>query len=174
MANKLGNLLMIGGVAVAALTNCLYVVDPGEKALIMNQISGLKKTVYNQGYNFKIPFVEVHLNLRSPQSSTTRDSSPSIFMSPQVPKISRPLPSLSEFCSNPFLRSFRTSISCSAEITRRRSSTQSVSKFWGRWWLSVIIDWLQTTPINFSNPERPLADRSEQTYSKELNNSTSR
>jgi hypothetical protein len=36
----------------------------------MNQISGLRKTVYHQGYNFKIPFVEVHHNLYSPLSST--------------------------------------------------------------------------------------------------------
>lgn len=65
MANKVSNLFMIGGLAVAALSNCLYVVDPGEKALIMNQVSGLKKTVYNQGYNFKIPFVEVNSCLYS-------------------------------------------------------------------------------------------------------------
>jgi len=76
MASKLGNLLMIGGIAVAALSNCLYVVDPGEKALIMNQISGLRKTVYNQGYNFKIPFVEVFLDLSSLLSFTTQGSSP--------------------------------------------------------------------------------------------------
>lgn len=60
MANKFSNLLTLGGLAILGLSNCLYVVDPGEKALIMNQISGLRKTVYNQGYNFKIPFVEVN------------------------------------------------------------------------------------------------------------------
>ena len=89
MANKLSNLLMIGGVAIAALTNCLYVVDPGEKALIMNQMTGLRKTVYNQGYNFKIPFVEVPLHSLSRPSSMMPDSSLSIFTLPQEQRTCR-------------------------------------------------------------------------------------
>ena len=57
MAQRFSNLFMLGGLALVSLSNCIYVVDPGEKALIMNQLSGLKKTVYHQGYNFKLPFV---------------------------------------------------------------------------------------------------------------------
>ena len=60
MANKYSNLFVLGGVALASLSNCVFVVDPGEKALIMNQISGLKRKVFNQGFNFKIPFIEVN------------------------------------------------------------------------------------------------------------------
>lgn len=70
MANKFSNLFVVGGIALASLSNCLFVVDPGEKALIMNQISGLKKTVYNQGYNFKLPFVEVTILKHSLPSFT--------------------------------------------------------------------------------------------------------
>ena len=59
MAQRFSNLFMLGGISLAALSSCIYVVDPGEKALIMNQLSGLKQKVYHQGYNFKLPFVEV-------------------------------------------------------------------------------------------------------------------
>ena len=59
MSNRFSNLLTIGGIALVSLSNCIFVVDPGEKALIMNQITGLQKKVFNLGYNFKIPFVEV-------------------------------------------------------------------------------------------------------------------
>lgn len=61
MTQRIGQLLTLGGVALVTLSSCIYVVDPGEKALIMNQISGLKQNVYNQGYNFKIPFLEVKM-----------------------------------------------------------------------------------------------------------------
>lgn len=57
MNNKVSNLLVLGGIALASFSNCIFVVDPGEKGLIMNQLGGLKKKVYHQGYNFKIPFV---------------------------------------------------------------------------------------------------------------------
>jgi regulator of protease activity HflC (stomatin/prohibitin superfamily) len=57
MASKFSSLLTIGGLALLAFNSCVYVVDPGEKALIMNAVTGLKKTVYNQGFNLKIPFV---------------------------------------------------------------------------------------------------------------------
>jgi regulator of protease activity HflC (stomatin/prohibitin superfamily) len=57
MAQRFGQLLTIGGVALFGLSSCIYVVDPGEKALIMNNITGLRQKVYNQGYNFKIPLI---------------------------------------------------------------------------------------------------------------------
>ena len=53
-------MLTLGGLALLSFNSCVYVVDPGEKALIMNAVTGLKKTVYNQGFNLKIPFVEVN------------------------------------------------------------------------------------------------------------------
>ena len=59
MAQRFSNLFMLGGVALVSVSQCLFVVDPGEKALIMNQLSGLKQKVFSQGYNFKLPFVEV-------------------------------------------------------------------------------------------------------------------
>ena len=59
MASRFSSLLTLGGLALLSFNSCVYVVDPGEKALIMNALTGLKKTVYNQGFNFKIPFIEV-------------------------------------------------------------------------------------------------------------------
>lgn len=88
--SRFGNLLTLGGIGLVALTNCLYLVDPGEKALIMNQLSGLQKKVFSQGYNFKIPFLEVTPSPFRVPSSTTPGSNPSIFMSPLVPRIFRP------------------------------------------------------------------------------------
>ena len=64
MAQRISSVMMAAGVGFAVVSSCVYVVDPGEKALIMNQLSGLKKTVYNQGYNFKIPFIEVGLCIK--------------------------------------------------------------------------------------------------------------
>ena len=61
MASRFSELLTLGGLALLSFNSCVYVVDPGEKALIMNAVTGLKKTVYNQGFNLKIPFVEVWL-----------------------------------------------------------------------------------------------------------------
>jgi len=57
MAKRFSQLLTLGGIALVSFNSCIYVVDPGEKALIMNALTGLKKTVYNQGYNLKIPLV---------------------------------------------------------------------------------------------------------------------
>jgi len=59
MASKFSTLLTLGGLGILGFNSLIYVVDPGEKALIMNAVTGLKKTVYNQGYNIKIPFIEV-------------------------------------------------------------------------------------------------------------------
>jgi uncharacterized protein YcgL (UPF0745 family) len=59
--NKLGSLLGAAGLLLFGFTNCVYLVDPGEKALIMNNLSGLKTAVYGQGFHLKIPFIEVPL-----------------------------------------------------------------------------------------------------------------
>lgn len=55
----LGPLAIVGGLVLMVVPNCLFVVDPGEKALIMNNFSGLGAKVYGQGYHLKIPFIEV-------------------------------------------------------------------------------------------------------------------
>ena len=80
MAQRFSNLFMLGGVALVSASQCLFVVDPGEKALIMNQLSGLKQKVFHQGYNFKLPFVEVLSRISSLLSSMMLGLSPSTFM----------------------------------------------------------------------------------------------
>lgn len=53
--------LAIGaGLALAAVNQLVYLVHPGERALIMNKFSGLQPTVFGPGYHFKIPMIEVH------------------------------------------------------------------------------------------------------------------
>jgi hypothetical protein len=59
MANKFSHLLTLGGIGLLTAANCIYLVDPGEKALIMNNLTGLKKNVFHQGYHLRIPFIEV-------------------------------------------------------------------------------------------------------------------
>lgn len=61
MTNKLSQLLTLGGVGLLTLANSIYLVDPGEKALIMNNLSGLKQKIFHQGYHLRIPFIEVRL-----------------------------------------------------------------------------------------------------------------
>ena len=68
MNKKFSNLIILGGVAMVAVSNSIFVVDPGEKGLIMNQIRGLKQKIYHQGYNFKLPVFEVNTSIASPQS----------------------------------------------------------------------------------------------------------
>lgn len=51
---KLGAAMLIGGVIG---TRFVFVVDGGERALIMNKLSGLQNKVYGEGMHFKIPFI---------------------------------------------------------------------------------------------------------------------
>lgn len=62
MLNKLGNLSFIGGILFAGLQASLYSVDPGERALIMDNFTGLKQTVYGQGYHLLVPFLQVYMD----------------------------------------------------------------------------------------------------------------
>lgn len=73
MANKLSQLLSLAGFGLVAASNCLYLVDPGEKALIMNNLTGLQKRVFHQGYHLRIPFIEVLPLLCRPLLSTMCD-----------------------------------------------------------------------------------------------------
>lgn len=90
MANKVSQLLTLGGLGLLTAANCIYLVDPGEKALIMNNLTGLKKKVFHQGYHLRIPFIEVLSNLPRTQSSTMQDCDLSIFTLQLVPKTYKP------------------------------------------------------------------------------------
>ena len=81
MASKLGSLAGILGAGLVIASNAIYLVNPGERALIMNQATGLKQQVYDQGYRFKLPFIEVPLVAPRNPSSTTPASSPDIHVS---------------------------------------------------------------------------------------------
>jgi prohibitin 2 len=60
MASKFSATLTAIGFGMVVLSKSLYLVDPGEKALIMNNLSGLKQKIYHQGYHLMIPFLEVN------------------------------------------------------------------------------------------------------------------
>jgi prohibitin 1 len=57
--NKFGSLATIAGIALIGIQSSIYCVDPGEKALIMDNFQGLKQKVYGQGYHLYIPFIQV-------------------------------------------------------------------------------------------------------------------
>jgi hypothetical protein len=59
--NKFGSLATILGLGIVGLQSTIYTVDPGEKALIMDNFQGLKQQVYSQGYHFYIPLIQVIL-----------------------------------------------------------------------------------------------------------------
>jgi regulator of protease activity HflC (stomatin/prohibitin superfamily) len=59
--NKFGNLAIFAGLAFAGLQASLYSVDPGERALIMDNFTGLKQKVYGQGYHLLVPFIQVNI-----------------------------------------------------------------------------------------------------------------
>lgn len=57
--NKLSSFATIFGIGMVALNSAIYTVDPGEKALIMDKLQGLKQDVYSQGYHLLIPGIQV-------------------------------------------------------------------------------------------------------------------
>lgn len=120
MASKFSTLLTLGGLGLLAFNSLIYVVDPGEKALIMNAVTGLKKTVYNQGYNIKIPFIEVSFLRYSHLSFTMQDSNPSIFMSLLEQKICKQSVSRSESFNNLYPKNFQISTSFWEKIIREK------------------------------------------------------
>lgn len=60
--NKLSSFATIFGIGLVALNSSIYTVDPGEKALIMDKLKGLKQNVYGQGYHLLIPGIQVLFN----------------------------------------------------------------------------------------------------------------
>jgi regulator of protease activity HflC (stomatin/prohibitin superfamily) len=87
MSSRISQLLTAAGVGLVALSNCIFLVDPGEKALIMNNFTGLKQKVFNQGINMKIPFIEVYYQIFSLRSSMMQGLSLLIFMLQREQKI---------------------------------------------------------------------------------------
>ncbi len=57
--NKLGTFATIAGLTLIGFQTSIYCVDPGEKALIMDNFAGLKQKVYGQGYHLLVPFLQV-------------------------------------------------------------------------------------------------------------------
>ena len=57
----LDRMMKMGGMMVGAgffASNCLFVVDGGERALKMNAFRGLLPTVYGEGMHFRIPVID--------------------------------------------------------------------------------------------------------------------
>lgn len=61
MADKITSLLFNVGAAFSIGTllgkNCIYTVDPGEKAIIFDKFKGLQDKIIGEGMHFYIPFV---------------------------------------------------------------------------------------------------------------------
>ena len=57
--NKFETFATVAGLVMVGLQSSIYTVDPGEKALIMDNFQGLKQKVYDQGYHFYIPVIQV-------------------------------------------------------------------------------------------------------------------
>lgn len=70
--NKLSSLATIFGIGLVALNSAIYTVDPGEKALIMDKLKGLKQNVYGQGYHLLIPGIQVHFLIIKSDSNHLR------------------------------------------------------------------------------------------------------
>jgi len=51
-------LLAAAGILGGAAYNSLYQVEGGHRAIVFNRFVGVKQTVYNEGTNFIIPFIE--------------------------------------------------------------------------------------------------------------------
>lgn len=49
---------VIGGLGVYALTNSLYNVDGGHRAVMFNRLTGIKEKVYPEGTHFMVPWFE--------------------------------------------------------------------------------------------------------------------
>lgn len=50
--------LLFAGVGSWGVYNSIYSVDAGHKAVVFNRLLGVKPTIYSEGYNFTIPWVE--------------------------------------------------------------------------------------------------------------------
>lgn len=57
-AGRLARVLILGGAAVYGLTNCLFNVEGGHRAIVFNRLSGIKEEVYEEGTHFMLPWFE--------------------------------------------------------------------------------------------------------------------
>lgn len=61
-ANKLLTWTFRAGVAAAlagvGLTQFFFTVDAGERAVVLNQLAGLKKKIYGEGMHFRVPVID--------------------------------------------------------------------------------------------------------------------
>lgn len=68
-ANKLGKggppglglgikLLAVGGAAVYGLSQAMYTVEGGHRAIIFNRIGGIQKEIYSEGLHFRVPWFQ--------------------------------------------------------------------------------------------------------------------
>ncbi|XP_044762597.1 prohibitin-2 [Coccinella septempunctata] len=68
-ANKLGKggppglglgvkLLAVGGAAIYGISQAMYTVEGGHRAIIFNRIGGIQKEIYTEGLHFRIPWFE--------------------------------------------------------------------------------------------------------------------
>ena len=127
--NKLGSLATFFGIGLVALNSAVYTVDPGEKALIMDKVKGLKQEVYTQGYHLLIPGIQVLVAIITrPPSSMTAVWGQSTSTSSPVPKTYKQSQFHWESSNNPSLSTSPPSINFWAVIMKRKSSTPSVSK----------------------------------------------
>ena len=61
MEQLLDRMMKMGGAMVGAgmfASNCLFVVDGGERALKMNAFRGLLPTVYGEGMHIRLPIID--------------------------------------------------------------------------------------------------------------------
>ncbi|KAI7842165.1 hypothetical protein COHA_004188 [Chlorella ohadii] len=57
-AGKLARVLLLGGAAVYGLTNCLFNVEGGHRAIVFNRFGGIKEEVYEEGTHLMLPWFE--------------------------------------------------------------------------------------------------------------------
>lgn len=51
-------LLAVGGAAVYGISQSMYTVEGGHRAIIFNRLSGIQKEIYPEGLHFRIPWFE--------------------------------------------------------------------------------------------------------------------
>lgn len=57
-AGRLARVLLLGGAAVYGLTNSIFNVEGGHRAIVFNRLSGIKEEVYEEGTHFMLPWFE--------------------------------------------------------------------------------------------------------------------
>ncbi|KAL4860121.1 Prohibitin-2 [Chlorella vulgaris] len=57
-AGRLARVLLFGGAAVYGLTNSIFNVEGGHRAIVFNRLSGIKEEVYEEGTHFMLPWFE--------------------------------------------------------------------------------------------------------------------